>query len=226
MKKQVLIFVMAVSSVFGLAQATGKKTVFTVAKQNKVIAVSPVKMAVFYIGLDNPVEIAICDVPAKYITATIDSGEIKNMGEGKFIVKVNSGVSVTKINVFETYNGKTTKIGERLFRVKRVPDPVAYIGGVKSGLINKNVIASSQMLVAKLDNFDFDLTFKITSFTFLINIKGDIVPIYCSGNMLSAAILAIISKAAPGARIYFEDIKAMGPDGTIRALSPINLKII
>jgi gliding motility-associated protein GldM len=226
MKKIVLILAIALCSTIVFSQVAEKQTVFNVVRPNKVIAVSPAKMNILYVGVDNPVDIAICDVPAKYITATIDSGSIESLGDGKFNVKVGKGYTYTKINVFETYNGKSTKIGEKLFRVKTVPDPIAYIGGVRSGILNKNVLAASQILVAKLDNFDFDLTFKITSFTFLMNVKGDIVPIVCSGNMLTVDIINKISNATSGSRIYFEDIKALGPDGSIRSLSPINIKIL
>jgi hypothetical protein len=121
--------------------------------------------------------------------------------------------------------GKTQSMGSSKFRVKRVPDPVAYIGGIKSGLINKNLLAASRMLVAKLDGFDFDLTFIITSFTFLINYKGDIIPTPATGNMLTGDMVTKINNATLGTRIYLEDIKAKGPDGTTRLLSPINLKL-
>ncbi|HOT89650.1 MAG TPA: GldM family protein, partial [Bacteroidales bacterium] len=122
--------------------------------------------------------------------------------------------------------GKLQSMGSKKFRVKRVPDPVAFIGGVKSGTINKNVLAASKMIVAKLDNFDFALTFIVTSYTFLINIKGDIIPTPGSGNMLTADMLKKISSASAGTRIYLEDIKAKGPDGVPRSLSPINLKLL
>jgi hypothetical protein len=116
-------------------------------------------------------------------------------------------------------------MGAPKFRVKRVPDPVAYIAGIKSGPINKNLLAASRVLVAKLDGFDFDLTFIITSYTFLINIKGDILPTPATGNLLTNDMVQKISNASPGTRIYLEDIKAKGPDGTTRLLSPINLKL-
>jgi hypothetical protein len=226
MKRYVLIVIMVFSGFLAMTQNTEKKTVFNVSKQNKVIAVSPTKMNVLYIGVDNPVDIAICDVPAKYITATIDNGTIESLGDGKFNVKVGIGYPITKINVFETYNGKTTKIGENIFRVKRVPDPVAFVGGIKSGILNKNVLAASGMLVAKMENFDFDLTFNVTSYTFLINVGGDIIPISVAGNILPLDVLNRISKASPGTRIFFEDIKAVGPDGAIRTLSPVNIKLL
>ncbi|NTW33002.1 MAG: gliding motility protein GldM [Bacteroidetes bacterium] len=188
--------------------------------------VSADKMNVFYIGVDNPVTISVPGVANEKVKPSMTSGTLTPKGGGKYIVKVGTGYTETTVNVFADFAGRTTSMGASKFRVKRVPDPVAYIGGVKSGTVNKNVIAASKMIVAKLENFDFDLTFMVTSFTFLVNIKGDIIPTACSGNMLSAAVLQKIKVAPSGTRIYFEDIKAKGPDGTTRTLSPINLKIL
>jgi gliding motility-associated protein GldM len=225
MKKIVLILALAFS-IPATAQNV-KNAVFNVSKANKTIAVSPTKMAVFYIGIDNPIDIAICDMPAKYITATVDSGEVENKGDGQFVVRINKVITATKVNIFESYNGKTTKIGERAFRVKKVPDPYPTIGGIQSGIISKGVLMASGFLAAKTDNFDFDITFKIISFTFYVNVKGDLIEESCtSGNMLTASMLSKISRATSGTKIYFEDIKAVGPDGIIRTLSPINIKVI
>jgi gliding motility-associated protein GldM len=187
--------------------------------------VSADKMNVFYIGVDNPVTISVPGVPNDQVRPSMTNGTLTSSGGGKYIVKVGTGYTETTVNVAAQMGGKTQSMGSAKFRVKRIPDPVAYVGGVKSGLLNKNVLLASPMIVAKLDNFDFDLTFIVTSYTFLVNIKGDIIPTTCSGNMLTADVKKKVSAAATNTRVYFEDIKAKGPDGTTRSLSPVNLKL-
>jgi len=187
--------------------------------------VSADKMNVFYIGVDNPVTISVPGVPNDKVRPSMSAGTLTPKGQGQYIVKVTT-IGETTVNVAAEIGGKLQSMGSKKFRVKRVPDPVAYIGGVKSGTINKNVLAASKMIVAKLDNFDFELTFIVTSYTFLINIKGDIIPTPGAGNMLTADMLKKISSASAGTRIYLEDIKAKGPDGVPRSLSPINLKLL
>ncbi len=187
--------------------------------------VSADKMNVFYIGVDNPVTISVPGVPNDKVRPSMTAGTLTPKGQGQYVVKVTT-VGETTVNVAAEIGGKLQSMGSKKFRVKRVPDPVAFIGGVKSGTINKNVLAASKMIVAKLDNFDFQLTFIVTSYTFLINIKGDIIPTLGSGNMLTADMLKKISSASAGTRIYLEDIKAKGPDGVPRSLSPINLKLL
>lgn len=187
--------------------------------------VSADKMNVFYIGVDNPVTISVPGVPNDKVRPSMTAGTLTPKGQGQYVVKVTT-VGETTVNVAAEIGGKLQSMGSKKFRVKRVPDPVAFIGGVKSGTINKNVLAASKMIVAKLDNFDFELTFIVTSYTFLINIKGDIIPTPGAGNMLTADMLKKISSASAGTRIYLEDIKAKGPDGVPRSLSPINLKLL
>jgi hypothetical protein len=226
MKKHALIFALTLGGIFVFAQATEKKAVFNVVKTNKVIAVSPTKMAVLYIGIDNPIEIAISDMLIKYITATVDSGEIENQGEGKFIVKINKSISATKINVFETFNGITTKVGERLFRVKRIPSPVVTIAGIRNGIISKDVLLSSGVLIPVMENFDFDLFFKISAFTMTINTGGDLLEENAVGNQLTPSMISKIARLPKGSKIYFENIQAIDPDNKTRALCPIVLKLI
>jgi len=189
--------------------------------------VSADKMNVFYIGVDNPVTISVPGVPSNNVMPSMTAGTLTPaQGAGKYIVKVGTGFTETTVNVSAKIAGKVQSMGASKFRVKRVPDPVAYIGGVKSGAINRNVLVASRMIAAKLDNFDFDLTFVVTSYTFLINLHGDIIPTACSGNLLNDGILNKIKSATTGTRVYFEDIKARGPDGTTRTLSPVNLKLL
>lgn len=226
MKKKSLTMVLVFASTLLAAQTTGKKAEFNVAKQENVIAVSPIKMAVLYRGVANPVEIAISNVPAKYITATVDSGKIEKVDDGQFIVYINKNVKVTNINVYETYNGKSTKIGERLFRVKRIPDPTPMIGGIKGGLIDKNFLMAAASIIPYMEGFDFDLNFIITSYTFTIKVNGDLIEKNVTGNIFTPEIMQMINKAAKGTKVYFENIKAKGPDNSTRALSSIALKIV
>jgi len=226
MKRSVLVFCLVITGIIASAQTSKQNAVFNVVKSTKVIAVAPTKMAVLYRGVNNPVEIAISDVPSKYITATVDSGEVVNEGDGNFTIKINKFCRTTKVNVFESYNGVNIKVGEKLFRVKRVPDPVAYIAGTSGGAIDKNVLVAAAGIIPLMRDFDFDLSFIISSFTMTICTSGDLVSYSSTGNKLTPAMIAVISNAPKGTRIYFEDIKAYGPDSVARTLPSIILKLM
>jgi len=227
MKKHLLILVIALNSIYPMTHASETKAAFGVAYPDRVIAVAPTKMAVLYLGIDNPVDIAISDMSINYITATVDSGEIENKGEGKFIVRIHKNVKVTKINVYETYNGIMTKIGERSFKVKRVPDPIPSIASLTSGVVSKSDLIAAAGLIPVMKDFDFDgAYFVITSYTMTMNAKGDLIEKNVVGNKLTAEMIKLIQNSPKGSKIYFENIKAVGPDGKTRTLSSIILKLI
>ena len=56
-----------------------------------------------------------------------------------------------------------------------------------------------------------------------INPQRDLITYKSSSNKLTPEMLAAIEKAATGTKVYFENIKAVGPDGKTRYLAPITL---
>lgn len=187
--------------------------------------ISPTKMNVFYIGVDNPVSISVPGVANDQVRVSISGGggSITKTGNGLYNVKV-SQVGNCKVTVSAEMGGSSRSMGGMEFRVKRVPDPVAYVGGVKTGNIGKGVLAAS-CIIPKMENFDFDLNFRIVSFSLTMNMQGDLITKTTSGNCFSSEMKSMIDRAGRGQKIYIEDIKAVGPDGTTRTLSPMNLRI-
>ena len=78
---------------------------------NHIFAISPVRMNVFYSGVDNPVVIAVCGVSCKDISVTIDSGTIIRQSEG-WIVRVKNTRKVV-LTVYAEKDGKKVKIQVR-----------------------------------------------------------------------------------------------------------------
>jgi len=64
-------------------------------------------------------------------------------------------------------------MGTFKFRVKRVPDPVAYVGTLKAdGQMTKAELMGQSGVFARMDNFDFDLKFQVVSFVLSMSING------------------------------------------------------
>ncbi|MDD5569776.1 MAG: GldM family protein [Bacteroidales bacterium] len=198
----------------------------TIKKHNNVFAVSTSKLNVLYIGLDNPVEIAVCNLNFNQISATIDNGEIKKNEDSTWTVRVYSyGNAVIKI--FADNNGKKEYIGERIYRVKQIPDPVPMIVGSKEGYIEKNSILIAPYLIAVLKDFLFDgVKFTIVSFEFsTLGEKGMLFTRNLTGSQLSQECLDKCMSARPGQKIFFDNIIAKGPDGIKRPLPALVLII-
>lgn len=193
------------------------------------VVVSPTKMNVLYIGVDNPISVSVPGVAPENVTATLSGGTLSpdsKAGKGNYIAKVTGGKEAT-VNVSAKFGeeGTSRKMGDFKFRVKRVPDPEAFCGGQTDGLISKAKLVAAGAVIPKMKNFDFDLTFRVTSFEITMNINGDLITSTANGNRFTAEMANKIKRLKGGSRLYIENIKAIGPDGVPRKLKPINFKI-
>jgi hypothetical protein len=115
--------------------------------------------------------------------------------------------------------------------VKRIPNPIASVGGISSGGMNAATFRAQIAPAARLDNFDFDAQFKVVGFTFMMLPKGkDIVGPYVDNNNGGCRftdnpdIQKAMGRARAGDRVFIEEIKAVGPDGQRRTL-PVSISL-
>lgn len=198
---------------------------YIAAKPSTVISAD--KMNVLYIGVDNPMSISVPGVANDNVTATITGGggtlqRDPKLGGGHYIAKVKEqGEAV--INVTAKMDGKNMPMGQMKYRVKRVPDPVAKCANSKGGPINKSVLAAQPGPVSVMENFEFDLFFVIKNFKMTVVRKGrDPIELNSESNLFTPQMKEIISTSPLGTKVYIEYIRASGPDGTTRSLSPLN----
>ena len=190
------------------------------------LVVSPTKMNVFYIGVENPVDISVPGVSSDKIFARINNGQITPIGKGSYIVKpMKPGKLAAQVTVEAEIDKKRRVIGVKDFSVKNVPNPVAKVNKQSSGLILSSMLAAQIGIEAEMENFDFDLTFRVMSFKVSIMISGFESSQISTSYKFTDAQLALFKKANKKQKIYIEDITAVGPDGVPRALSPIILTI-
>ncbi|SDM55112.1 gliding motility-associated protein GldM [Daejeonella rubra] len=188
------------------------------------VVVSPDKMNVFYVGVPNPVSVSAPGIPKENLSVTISGGSISG-SNGKYTVNVTSPGSVAKVNVSANINGKVQNIGSSDFRVKRIPDPKAKFAGKTGGSLSSVIIKSQGSIFAILDQFDFDAKFAVTRFSLVIaRPRADVVVLQATGNSFSPQMRAAIAAVTPGTRVIFDDIVAVGPDGTQRQLDPMAFK--
>lgn len=189
------------------------------------LVVSPTKMNVFYIGVDNPVEISVPGIPSNKLAAGISQGSIVPDGKGGYNVKVNNPGTVT-INVSAKLDGGTKPMGSKEFRVKKVPNPVAQVAGKKGGPIPSGLLMAAKRVDAVMENFDFALTFNITGFNISTKDRSGFT---IDKSSTSAAITSeqrqLLEGVKRGQKLYFEDIKAVGPDRTTRDLGTLMFKV-
>ncbi len=198
---------------------------YTVAEPS--LTVSATKMNVFYIGVDNPVEISVPGVPEENLAASISYGTLKRNPSGNdWIVNVPQGQRETVISVSAKIEGQTRNMGNKTFRVKKLPDPVALIANKNEGPINRNILVAAGAIIPKMpEDFEFDLNYRIISFTMTLQRGLEVWSDKSNNNRLTEDMIKQIKSANRGQKVWFEKIVARGPDNIDRPLSPIILTI-
>ncbi|MCB9327504.1 MAG: hypothetical protein H6572_02340 [Lewinellaceae bacterium] len=177
------------------------------------VAISASKMNVFYIGVDNPVEISAAGVPSNQIKVSMSGsggGTINRNGDGTYTVKVTKPTTVSesaKINV-SAPNLNASKD----FRVKRIPDPRPMLGSEGGGSIGNGTFKAQLGIYPKLENFDFEAKCDITEFLLVRAAKRqDPEFAKVSGGRYDAKSKGLVDKATPGDKYIFQNIKCKCP---------------
>jgi gliding motility-associated protein GldM len=198
---------------------------YQVAKQSLVV--SPTKMNVFYILGDkegNPVDVSVPGVPKDKLYVSCNNGKILKKGGAWEVFPTKVGKA--KVTVSAEINGKRRNMGAMEFRVKRVPDPVPSLPGLKNGKIKKNLLtAGSTKLRAQMKDFDFDLKFNITGFSLAGTYKGNYVEKKARGARLTAEMKELVKDLPKGSTVILSNIIAKGPDGKTRNLGAMAIKL-
>ena len=203
----------------------------TITVAEPALVVSPTKMNVFYRGVPNPVEVSVPGVAQDKIDVRIDGGhKIKKQPDGSYIVEPSSNSSVREANITvsaELPDGTKKSLPAKNFRVKRIPDPVAFWTGKKptDKGITKAEVLSFAPVAARMEGFDFDVQVRVKSFTLRISKDGAFSDLPSGNNRITPDQQEALKRVRRGNIIYLEDILVSMPDGTERDLPPMKLKI-
>ena len=190
------------------------------------VTVSADKMNVFYIGVENPISVSAAGAPSNDVQVTINGGggTIKKVGSANYMVEVKTPTDQCVINVSAPSVGLKDS---KLFRVKRIPDPVARLGKESSGLMGNGEFKAQSGVGAFLDNFDFDAICRIQSFTLTrVPPRQDPIVAENEGPRYQTKADNLVKAAKPGDVYYFDDVKARCPgDSAGRKINSMVFKI-
>lgn len=198
---------------------------FQVAKPSAVVSLDA--MNVLYIGVNNPISISAAGVPLESLKLSGSGVSLDAKGGGKYIARV-SNLGDVSLNVTAIVEGKTQHLGTSAFRVKRIPKPVARVGGKTGGRISVAQLRGQSVVSAALDNFDFDTKFRITKFNMYVSKPrlDPIGPYAVQGNSFSSQMKTALGALTSGAVVMIYDIVGIGPDGISQNLEPITFQVI
>lgn len=195
--------------------------------------VSATMMNVLYAGIDNPMSISVPGVPMSGITATMTNGTLTRNGD-HWIARPSAVGKDAVINVTATIDGRQSNVAQSTFRVRKLPDPTAYIAfndgkgntdHYKGGRpFSKTLLLAAPGLEAAIDDGLLDTKFKVISFeTVIFDSMGNAMPEVSNGANFSSRQKQAFQRLQRGKRFYISRIKAVGPDGITRELSPMEV---
>lgn len=220
-----------------LPHADGTETRYPFSSSYTVIepmaTVSATMMNVLYAGIDNPISISVPGVTMSDISATMTNGSLTRQGDHWVARPVGVGKEAV-ITVTAVIDGRSTNVANSSFRIRKLPDPTAFIsftdaqgqpGQYKgSKPFPKASLLASPGLGAAIDDGLINTKFTVTSFqTVFFDSMGNAMPENSDGGQFSARQRQRFQSLKRGQRFYISSIKAIGPDGITRDLSPIEV---
>jgi len=201
-----------------------------------VAIISADMMNVVYGAIDNPISVSVPGVPSAQVQATMDGGTLTRTATG-WVARPSAdriGREVT-ISVSATLDGRTQPIGSRTFRVRALPSPTAFIefrdrAGTRQkhreGRLDKAALLESPGVRAELLDSDLNIQYTVLGFQMsYTDAMGNTIIEVSDGNRFSARQLSQIRGFNRGRMFMISRIRATGPDGQERALSPIEVVV-
>lgn len=194
--------------------------------------VSATMMNVLYAGINNPISISVPGVPTAAVSASMTNGTLTREGD-HWVARATKVGAEAVITVHATVDGRQQVVNTTTFKVRQLPDPDAYIvlaGGehFKGGrTISKNQLITAKNLGAAIDDGLLNIEFRVLGFeTVFIDSQGDGAIYQSDGANFSNQQRERIRGLIPGrARFFISRIRATGPDGVERVLSPIEVRV-
>lgn len=194
--------------------------------------VSATMMNVLYAGIDNPISISVPGIPMNAISATMTNGTLTRNGD-TWIARPSAVGTDAVITVTAQQEGRTSTVATTTFRVRKLPDPTPFItyndgkapNRYKGGKpFPKSYLLNSPGLEAAIDDGLLDTKFKVLSFeTVVFDQMGNALPEVSNGANFSDRQKQAFQRLSRGKRFYISRIRAVGPDGVTRDLSPMEV---
>ncbi|MDA9820627.1 gliding motility protein GldM [Salibacteraceae bacterium] len=190
---------------------------FKAAKPSLVI--SPTAMNVFYKGLENPVEISAAGMSPDDLSLSVTGCAVstKSKPEGKYVVKPSDNLKAKEVNVTVTAKGANApKFKPMVYRIKTVPPPTPeFLGKRGSFKMSKAQLLSGDFITAKLDDFLFDLKFRVTEFKITVSAKGKTKTYNATSNRITPEMKGVLKTMSPGQSIIIKDLVAKRSDAKV-----------
>ena len=181
-------------------------------------------MNVLYAGYDNPISVSASGIAADKIHLSMTGGSLTSRGNGKYVARPAHVGQDVQFTVTGEVGGKTQTMGAFSFKVRKLPDPQAYItidsDQFRGGRIAKGSIIGAAKLDAAIDDGLLNIPFRVQSFECVFFDRlGNVLPRPSAGANFTEAQRELIRGLSRGKRFYISNVHAVGPDGIERTLN-------
>ncbi|MDE5902209.1 MAG: gliding motility protein GldM, partial [Muribaculaceae bacterium] len=210
------------------------KSAYTVIEP--MATISPTMMNVLYAGIDNPISISVPGVPMNGISASISAGTLTRSGD-TWVAHVSQVGTEATISVTAELDGRRQDVGSMTFRVRKLPDPTPFIA-IKDGTgntvqykgspkrISKAQLMAATGLGAAVDDGIINVTYTVVSFsTVFYDSMGNAIPEVSNGASFSDRQKEQFKRLKAGKSFFISNVKAKGPDGITRDISPMEVAL-
>ena len=180
-------------------------------------------MNVLYAGFANPISISVPGVPQNGVSVSMSGGQLTSKGPGRYVAVPSAVGRDVTFRITARDNDKVRTFPPFTFKVRKLPDPTAYIAlgtdRYKGGNLSKASLMSANQLSAAIDDGILDIQFKVTSFSAVFyDNMGNAVQMASAGDNFTERMRDQFRRLSHGRRFYITEIKAVGPDGIARSL--------
>ena len=186
-------------------------------------------MNVLYAGYENPMSVSVPGVATNKLRVSMTGGSLIPKGDGKYIAKPTEVGGQAVITVSAENEGRIQEMGKFNFRVRKLPDPTAFIAFTdangaenhfRGGSLSKQVLMGAPGIGAAIDDGLLNIAFRVQSFeTVFYDAMGNAVPYKSQGADFSDQQKGQMRTLSRNKRFYITKIHATGPDGIERNLS-------
>ena len=181
-------------------------------------------MNVLYAGYDNPMSVSVPGIPSSRLQVSMTGGSFTQKGDGKYIARPTNVGGEAVITVAAQTEGRVQEMGKFTFRVRKLPDPTAFIpiedDHVMGGKIAKQSLMAMTNLGAAIDDGLLNIPFSVKGFEMVFyDNMGNAVPEIAQSSAFTERQKNMIRQLNRGKRFYITKIRAVGPDGIERTLN-------
>lgn len=205
--------------------------------------VSATKMNVLYAGVENPMSISVPGFSAKNIIPKLSDGSPLLPSGSGYIAKPRTPGKDIYVIVNAMIEGELSVVGKYLFRVKSLPPPTAFVRYPKetknaagntvtvdedfpSGRLKKKDLLNAYGIVAKLQDSDFAVDYRITGFDMtFFDSMGNAKTYSSTNSRFTGEQINRLKSLARGKQFFISNVKALGPDGLTKRLPPIDITL-